>query len=152
MDTAYDDPRLRGAWEQLDVLITPPGWSNAPGQKLVQLDHAGVPDVYQAPELWDDSLVDPGQPAPGRLCPNALGCSRCLATHRQPSTRPARREAVDRPKGLHGCVAAAWLFSGYQAGQVASGPAQDHLVGFDRGGAITLATRLPVGLAAQRLA
>ena len=30
----------------------------------------------------------------------------------------------------------------------ASGPAQQHLIGFDRGGAITLATRLPVGLAA----
>ena len=30
---------------------------------------------------------------------------------------------------------------------MADGPAADHLIGFDRGGAITLATRLPVGLA-----
>ena len=39
------------------------------------------------------------------------------------------------------------MFSGYRALK-ASGPAQDHLIGFDRGGAVTLATRLPVGLAA----
>jgi (1->4)-alpha-D-glucan 1-alpha-D-glucosylmutase len=38
-------------------------------------------------------------------------------------------------------------FRGYQAIQ-ASGPAQEHLIGFDRGGAITLATRFPVRLAA----
>ena len=29
---------------------------------------------------------------------------------------------------------------------IADGPAAQHLVGFDRGGAITLATRLPLGL------
>jgi (1->4)-alpha-D-glucan 1-alpha-D-glucosylmutase len=38
-------------------------------------------------------------------------------------------------------------FTDYRAVE-ATGPAQDHLIGFDRGGAITLATRLPVGLAA----
>jgi (1->4)-alpha-D-glucan 1-alpha-D-glucosylmutase len=30
---------------------------------------------------------------------------------------------------------------------LARGPAHDHLIGFDRGGAITFATRLPIGLA-----
>ena len=32
---------------------------------------------------------------------------------------------------------------------MARGPAHDHLIGFGRGGAITLATRLPIGLAAR---
>ena len=39
------------------------------------------------------------------------------------------------------------LFTGYTPLR-ATGPAADHLVAFDRGGAVTLATRLPVGLAA----
>lgn len=37
------------------------------------------------------------------------------------------------------------LFTDYDA-VTANGPAAEHLVGFDRGGAITLATRLPAGL------
>ena len=64
VDAAYDDPRLRDAWHQLDVLITPPGWFNALGQKLVQLTMPGVPDVYEGTELWDDSLVDPDNRRP----------------------------------------------------------------------------------------
>jgi (1->4)-alpha-D-glucan 1-alpha-D-glucosylmutase len=39
------------------------------------------------------------------------------------------------------------LFTGYTP-LLVEGPLQDHLVAFDRGGAITLATRLPVGVAA----
>ena len=38
------------------------------------------------------------------------------------------------------------LFTDYRA-ITPAGPAADHLVAFDRGGAVTLATRLPVGLA-----
>jgi (1->4)-alpha-D-glucan 1-alpha-D-glucosylmutase len=41
-----------------------PGWSNALGQKLLQLTMPGVPDVYQGTELWDDSLVDPDNRRP----------------------------------------------------------------------------------------
>jgi (1->4)-alpha-D-glucan 1-alpha-D-glucosylmutase len=37
------------------------------------------------------------------------------------------------------------LFAGY-APVLATGPAADHVVAFDRGGVITVATRLPVGL------
>jgi len=39
------------------------------------------------------------------------------------------------------------LFSGYTP-MVVNGQRQEHLVAFDRGGAITLATRLPAGLSA----
>ena len=40
------------------------------------------------------------------------------------------------------------LFTTY-AGLRAIGPAAEHVLAFDRGGAITVATRLPVGLAAR---
>jgi (1->4)-alpha-D-glucan 1-alpha-D-glucosylmutase len=39
------------------------------------------------------------------------------------------------------------LFDSYRP-LLAAGPGSNHLVAFDRGGAITVATRLPVGLAA----
>jgi (1->4)-alpha-D-glucan 1-alpha-D-glucosylmutase len=146
VDAAYDDPRLRDAWDQLDALITAPGWSNALGQKLVQLTMPGVPDVYQGTELWDDSLVDPDNRRPVDFAERI----RLLKSHGNAPpgidetgaaklwiTRHALRLRRSRPD----------VFSGYRA-VGASGPAQDHLIGFDRGGAITLATRLPVGLAA----
>jgi (1->4)-alpha-D-glucan 1-alpha-D-glucosylmutase len=146
VDVAYDDLRLRGAWDQLDALITNPGWSNSLGQKLVQLTMPGVPDVYQGTELWDDSLVDPDNRRPvdfadrvrllesfGDAPPSIdkTGAAKLWVT------RQALRLRRDRPD----------CFTEYRAIE-ASGPAQDHLIGFDRGGAITLTTRLPVGLAA----
>lgn len=146
VDAAYDDPRLRSAWDELDAIITTPGWANSLGQKLVQLTMPGVPDVYQGTELWEDSLVDPDNRRPVDFAARA----RLLESlsDAQPGidetgaaklwiTRQALRLRRDRPD---------W-FSDYRAVE-ASGPAQHHLIGFDRGGAITLATRLPVGLAA----
>jgi (1->4)-alpha-D-glucan 1-alpha-D-glucosylmutase len=106
----------------------------------------GVPDVYQGTELWDDSLVDPDNRRPvdfaervrlleslGDAPPgiDETGVAKLWIT------RQALRLRRSRPD----------VFSSYRA-VAASGPAQDHLIGFDRGGAITLATRLPVGLAA----
>ena len=127
-------------------LITAPGWSNSLGQKLVQLTMPGVPDVYQGTELWDDSLVDPDNRRPvdfaerirllESLGDDPPGIDETGAAKFW-VTRQALRLRRSRPE---------W-FSGYRAVD-ASGPAQDHLIGFDRGGAITLATRLPVGLAA----
>ena len=146
VDTAYDDPRLRAAWDQLDGLITVPGWSNSLGQKLVQLTMPGVPDVYQGTELWDDSLVDPDNRRPVDFAErirllesldNAPPGIDETGVAKLWLTRQALRLRRDRPD---------W-FTGYRAVE-ASGPAQDHLIGFDRGGAITLATRLPIGLVA----
>jgi (1->4)-alpha-D-glucan 1-alpha-D-glucosylmutase len=51
-------------------------------------------------------------------------------------TTSALRARRDRPD----------LFTGFRP-VTADGPRAGHLVGFDRGGAVTLATRLPVGLA-----
>src|SRR5699024_6859451 len=85
-----------------------------------------------------DPLV-PGGPAEmlqrlddGWLPPiDESGAAKLLVTSR------ALRARRDRPD----------LFTGYEPLEV-DGPAAEHLVGFDRGGAVTLATRLPMGLAA----
>jgi (1->4)-alpha-D-glucan 1-alpha-D-glucosylmutase len=146
IDAAYDDPQLRGAWDQIDRLVRAPGWSNSLGQKIVQLTMPGVPDVYQGTELWDDSLVDPDNRRPVDFS----DLTRMLESFSDtpPSidetgaaklwiTRHALRLRLSRPES----------FSSYRP-VAAHGAGRDHLVGFDRGGATTLATRLPVGLAA----
>jgi (1->4)-alpha-D-glucan 1-alpha-D-glucosylmutase len=145
VDAAYQDRRLRAAWDKIDQLITGPGWSNSLGQKLVQLTMPGVPDVYQGTELWEDSLVDPDNRRPVDFA----GRVQLLQSLRsEPSkidetgvaklwiTRQALRLRRRHPD---------W-FKGYQP-LIARGSAHDHLIGFDRGGAITLATRVPMSLA-----
>jgi len=124
------------------------GWSNALSATLLQLAGPGVPDVYQGTELWDFSLVDPDNRRPvdfglrrrmlaeldaGRLPPvDETGAAKLLVTAR---TLRLRR---DRPG----------LFTRYTPMTVV-GEASGHAVAFDRGGAVAVATRLPVGLAAR---
>jgi (1->4)-alpha-D-glucan 1-alpha-D-glucosylmutase len=147
VDAAYEEPRLRPAWDQMDGLVTAPGRSNSLGQKLVQLTMPGVPDVYQGTELWDDSLVDPDNRRPvdfarrirlleelgnGPPSIDETGAAKLWITRQALRLRRARPD---------------W-FNGYRP-VVASGAAHDHLIGFDRGGAMTVATRLPVGLASS---
>ena len=147
VDAAYDDEATHDEIEHFVARITPFGWSNSMSQKLLQLTMPGVPDVYQGTELWDFSLVDPDNRRPvdydlrrrllasldaGQVPPvDETGAAKLLVTSR---VLRARR---DHPE---------W-FSGYEPVSV-DGPAADHLVAFDRGGAVTVATRLPVGLAA----
>ena len=125
-----------------------PGWSNALGQKLLQLAGPGIPDVYQGTELWDLSLVDPdnrrlvdyrprrellSRIASGWLpAVDDTGAAKLLVTHR---TLTLRR---DRPE----------LFTGYRALR-AEGTAAKHAVAFVRTDLVAVATRLPVGLAAH---
>jgi len=144
VDAAYEEPALRASWDELDALITAPGWSNSLGQKLVQLTMPGVPDVYQGTELWENSLVDPDNRRPidfstrrdllrdVRNPPpvDRTGAAKLWITRH---ALPVRRDHAE------------W-FSSYRPVE-AQGPAADHLIGFDRGGAVTLATRLPIGLA-----
>ncbi|HEY0238055.1 MAG TPA: malto-oligosyltrehalose synthase [Friedmanniella sp.] len=144
VDRAYDDPTLRGAWDELVAFVTPHGWSNALGKKLVQLTMPGVPDVYQGTEVWEDSLVDPDNRRPvdfaqhRRLLAGLDSAPPVDASGRAKLwvTRQALRARRDRPE----------LFTGY-APVPADGRHTNHLVAFDRGGAVTLATRLSVGLA-----
>jgi len=145
----FDDPVLRADVEAFAAHITPFGWSNALGQKLVQLTMPGVPDVYQGTELWENSLVDPDNRRPvdfaerrdllaaldaGTSPPpvDVSGAAKLLVVSR------ALRLRRDRPQ----------LFQRYHA-VPATGSAAEHVVAFDRGGALTVATRLPVGLAAR---
>ncbi len=144
-DRVYDDPGLRADVEAFVARITPHGWSNSLGAKLVQLTMPGVPDVYQGSELWDNSLVDPDNRRPvdfarrrsllaaldGGLRPgiDADGAAKLLVVSR------ALRLRRDRPE----------LFTGYTP-IPAAGPTADHLLAFDRGGAITVATLRPAGL------
>lgn len=124
------------------------GRSNGLAAKLLQLAGPGVPDVYQGTELWDHSLVDPdnrrlvdvdarrallSRIAEGWMPPvDDSGAAKLLLVTR------ALRLRRDRPE----------LFTRYTPLEVA-GEASDHAVAFDRGGAIAVATRLPVGLAAR---
>jgi (1->4)-alpha-D-glucan 1-alpha-D-glucosylmutase len=105
----------------------------------------GVPDVYQGTELWDYSLVDPDNRRPvdfaarrallarlddGWLPPvDESGAAKLLVTSR------ALRLRRQRPE----------LFTEYRP-VFAEGRVGEHALAFDRGGVVTLATRLPVGL------
>lgn len=142
VDRAYDDPAVHRLLDQLITEITPYGWSNSLSQKLLQLTMPGVPDVYQGTELFDYSLVDPDNRRPVDFT-----LRRQLLAETEPpkldDTGAAKFRLVrlaltvrrDRPE----------LITGYQP-LLADGPAADHLVAFDRGGLITLATRLPLTL------
>jgi (1->4)-alpha-D-glucan 1-alpha-D-glucosylmutase len=145
IDRIYDDPALHREVVDFAASITPPGWSNSLGQKVVQLTMPGVPDVYQGTELWDYSLVDPDNRRPvdfaerrallGRIDDGWLppvdesGAAKLLVTAR---TLRLRRQ---RPE----------LFASYRPA-FADGRVGEHVLAFDRGGVVTVATRLPVGL------
>jgi (1->4)-alpha-D-glucan 1-alpha-D-glucosylmutase len=146
VDAAFDDPATHAEIQETVDRITPLGWSNSLSQKLLQLTMPGVPDVYQGTELWDFSLVDPDNRRPvdyasRRTLLTALdggevpavdesGAAKLLVVSR---VLRARR---DNPE---------W-FAGYEPVAV-SGSAADHVVAFDRGGVVAVATRLPAGLA-----
>jgi len=146
VDAAFDNPEMHRLIAAMSARIEPHGWVNSLSQKVIQLTMPGVPDVYQGSELWDDSLVDPDNRRPvdfafrhaaltALTTPPAVddtGLAKLWVTSR------ALRARRDRPE----------LFTGYTP-LLVDGPKQDHLVAFDRGGAITLATRLPAGLSAS---
>jgi (1->4)-alpha-D-glucan 1-alpha-D-glucosylmutase len=146
VDAAYDDPAVRAPLERFVESITPFGWSNSLGQKLVQLTMPGVPDVYQGTELWEDSLVDPDNRRPVDFAARAqlLGA---LDAHGAPpavdETGRAKLWTVSRVLRLRRDEP--HRFTGYTPLR-ASGAAADHAVAFDRGGVTTVATRLPVTL------
>ncbi|GGM40114.1 malto-oligosyltrehalose synthase [Micromonospora sonchi] len=147
VDAMFDDPAVSAELAAFAAEITPAGWCNSLGQKLVQLAMPGVPDTYQGTELWDNSLVDPDNRRPvdfgvrrdllarldARWQPTVddTGAAKLLVVSR---TLRARR---DHPE----------LFGDYQPA-IAHGPAARHAVAFDRGGALAVATRLPLRLAA----
>lgn len=126
--------------------------ANSLGAKLVQLTMPGVPDVYQGCELAALYLVDPDNrrpvdfarrrslladldagrlDVPAELAAGSIDAPKLLVTSR------ALRLRRDHP---------GWFAGGYTP-LMADGAAADHVVAFARGGhAVTVATRLPVGL------
>ncbi|HET8958777.1 MAG TPA: malto-oligosyltrehalose synthase, partial [Microcella sp.] len=128
--------------------IAQAGRSNGLAAKLLQLTGPGVPDIYQGSELWETSLVDPDNRRPvdyderrallARLDEGWLpdvdeaGAAKLLVTSR------AARARRDRPE----------LFTRYAPLPVI-GEAARHAIAVDRGGAVAIATRLPVGLDAR---
>jgi (1->4)-alpha-D-glucan 1-alpha-D-glucosylmutase len=112
---------------------------------VLQITGPGVPDVDQGSELWERSLVDPDNRRPvdfakrrrllarldgGYLPPiDASGAAKLLVTSRSLRARRDRPELFDRYLPLQ-----------------AFGSAAAHVVAADRGGAIPIVTRLPIGL------
>jgi (1->4)-alpha-D-glucan 1-alpha-D-glucosylmutase len=139
-DRLYADPSDVDAFA---ARLTTYTWNNSLGQKLLQLAGPGVPDIYQGTELWDNSLVDPDNRRPvdfglraellrkldtGWQPPvDASGAAKLLVVSRALRVRRERALTSYTPV-------------------TAEGPAAEHVVAFDRGGVIAVATRLPVGL------
>lgn len=152
IDAVFDDADTREALGRFAARLEPFGWSNALSAKLLQLAGPGVPDVYQGTELWALSLVDPDNRRPVDFAARrrALAELDSAAAHAAPPpvddsgrakllvTSRTLRARRDRPE----------LFTRYTPMTVA-GAAAAHAVAFDRGGALAVATRLPVGLAAR---
>jgi len=145
VDACFDRPAVRAEVEALVELVREPGYVNSLGVALLQLTGPGAPDVYQGGEFWDRSLVDPDnrrevdfaerrrvldEVRAGATPPvDETGHARLVVTHHALTLRR------DRPE----------LFTRYAALPV-HGPAADHALVVDRGGAVAVATRLPVGL------
>ena len=152
VDAAYDDPEVTGVLDALVADLAGAGWSNALAAKLLSITVPGVPDVYQGSELWEQSLVDPDNRRPVDFEQRAR-----LLDEVRAGARPRLTAAVDDPgtaklRVVHTALTLRRdrpdLFTTY-AGLAAVGPTADHALAFDRGGAVTVVTRLPRGLAAR---
>ena len=152
VDAAYDDPRVTAVLDRLLDAVVAPGWSDALAAKLVAITIPGVPDVYQGSELWEQSLVDPDN----RRFVDFDSRTDLLGALHEGAT-PLLTDRADDPGTVKLALTHAALtlrrdrpelFTSYAA-VPATGSAADHVLAFDRGGAITVVTRLPIGLAAR---
>jgi (1->4)-alpha-D-glucan 1-alpha-D-glucosylmutase len=152
VDAAFDDPAVAAILDDLLGRVAVPGWSNSISAKAIALTMPGIPDVYQGSELWEQSLVDPDNRRPVDLEVRRAVLARVLAGER-PVLTPHLDDRGDA-KLLVTQVALTLRrnqpqrFTTYSP-VPARGEAAHHVVAFDRGGALTVATRLPVGLAVR---
>jgi (1->4)-alpha-D-glucan 1-alpha-D-glucosylmutase len=152
MDAVFDDAAVAALLADFVTEIAPAGWSNSLSAKILQLTGPGVPDVYQGSELWETSLVDPDNrravdfherrrmlaALDAAFVGGELPAVDDSAAAKLLVTSRALRLRRDHPE----------LFTRYTP-MTTVGAASDHAIAFDRGGALTVATRLPVGLAAR---
>ncbi len=149
VDRLYDDEQVRSVVLDVVSAVVDAGWSNALAATAVSLTMPGVPDVYQGSELWQLCLTDPDNRRPvdfprlEALLPEA-GSAELVGGIDDPGLAKLRlvhgalRLRRDQPE----------LFGSFSP-VGADGPAADHVIAFDTGGVITLATRLPLGLHAK---
>jgi len=121
------------------------GWSNSLAAKLIQITAPGVPDVYQGSELWETSLVDPDNRRPVDYDIRRLYLAAVDAGAHPPVDETGAAKLLVASRALRLRRDRPDLFTRY-APLEAFGERSDNVVAFDRGGAITLATRLPVTL------
>lgn len=146
VDRMYDDPSLHDELTELAAAITPAGWCNSLGQKLIQLAMPGIPDTYQGTELWDNSLVDPDNRRPVDFDVRREMLARLDDGWRPPVDTDGAAKLLVVSRTLRLRRAHPELFTSYRS-VPAHGPLGRHALAFDRGGAIAVATRLPLGLA-----
>ncbi|RYB95127.1 malto-oligosyltrehalose synthase [Nocardioides oleivorans] len=139
VDAVFDSEDVRGVLVGLGARIDAAAQANSLAAKLLAITIPGVPDVYQGSELWETSLVDPDNRRPVDFAHRTAvlaGTAEDDAAAKLHVTCTALTLRRDRPE----------LFTGYTP-VGATGTTADHAVAYDRGGAITVVTRLPVGLA-----
>jgi (1->4)-alpha-D-glucan 1-alpha-D-glucosylmutase len=158
---ALDDPELSASIGEFVAAIAGDALVNSLGAKLVQLTMVGVPDIYQGCELSGLSLVDPDNRRPvdfarRRALLADLDASRLdLAAPGDAGARLDAAKLLVTARALRLRRTRPEWFAGGYAPVTAAGPAADHVVAFARGGsdtggpAVTVATRLPVGLRAR---
>ncbi|WP_239456312.1 malto-oligosyltrehalose synthase [Nocardioides solisilvae] len=154
VDAVFDRPEVYAVVAEVVEAVAAPGWVNALGAKLVGLTLPGVPDVYQGSELWEQSLVDPDNRRPVDFARRAALLEELRLGERPHVQAHADDEGAAKLLLTHVALTARrdhpeW-FAGYRPLH-AHGAAADHVLAFARGadgtpGAVTVATRLPVGL------
>jgi (1->4)-alpha-D-glucan 1-alpha-D-glucosylmutase len=148
IDSAFDNPRVTELLGGLLNRVTAAGWSNSLSAKLIQLTAPGVPDVYQGSELWEQSLVDPDNRRPVDFDLRRLYLAAIDAGERPPVDETGAAKLLVASRALRLRRDRPELFSRY-APVAAFGAAAKHVIAFDRGDAVTVATRLPLGLGAE---
>ncbi len=150
VDAVFDDPALRALVEDFVAELAPHGWSNALVGQAPAAHRARRPRCLPGLRAVGDLARRSRQPPSRSTSTNDDGCWRELdagfADGALPAvdasgaakllvTSRALRLRRDRPE----------LFTRYTPMTVV-GAASDHAIAFDRGGALTVATRLPLGL------
>jgi (1->4)-alpha-D-glucan 1-alpha-D-glucosylmutase len=148
VDSAFDDPRVALLLDRLLDRVTAAGWSNSLTAKLIQITAPGVPDIYQGSELWEQSLVDPDNRREVDFDIRRLYLAAIDAGERPPIDDTGAAKLLVVSRALRVRRELPKLFTRYLA-VPPIGPAADHVIAFDRGGAVTVGTRLPIGLVAR---